>query len=128
MDGARALPVEKKEISQWYMKITDYADELLADIQKLEGWPDAVRMMQTNWIGKSVGLDIKFKIDDASSLTVYTTRPDTLFGVTYLAIAAEHPIAIEAGKNNQEIQTFLDECKKMETAEAAMETMEKKGC
>ena len=120
-------PVEKKEISQWYMKITDYADELLADIQNLQGWPDAVRMMQTNWIGKSVGLDINFKIGAASSLTVYTTRPDTLFGVTYLAIAAEHPIAIEAGKNNKEIQTFLDDCKKMETAEAAMETMEKKG-
>ena len=120
-------PVEKKEISQWYMKITDYADELLADIQNLKGWPDAVRMMQTNWIGKSVGPDINFKIGTANSLTVYTTRPDTLFGVTYLAIAAEHPIAIEAGKNNQEIQTFLDDCKKMETAEAAMETMEKKG-
>ena len=120
-------PVEKKEISQWYMKITDYADELLADIQNLQGWPDAVRMMQTNWIGKSVGLDINFKIGKVGSLTVYTTRPDTLFGVTYLAIAAEHPIAIEAGKNNQEIQTFLDDCKKMETAEAAMETMEKKG-
>jgi leucyl-tRNA synthetase len=120
-------PVEKKEISQWYMKITDYADELLADIQNLQGWPDAVRMMQTNWIGKSVGLDINFKIGEVGSLTVYTTRPDTLFGVTYLAIAAEHPIAIEAGKNSQEIQTFLDDCKKMETAEAAMETMEKKG-
>ena len=120
-------PVEKKEISQWYMKITDYADELLADIQKLEGWPDAVRMMQTNWIGKSVGLDINFKIDESNSLTVYTTRPDTLFGATYLAIAAEHPIAIKAGKDSQKIQSFLDECKKMETAEAAMETMEKKG-
>ena len=120
-------PVEKKEISQWYMKITDYADELLADIQKLEGWPDAVRMMQTNWIGKSVGLDINFKIDESNSLTVYTTRPDTLFGVTYLAIAAEHPIAIKAGKDSQKIQSFLEECKKMETAEAAMETMEKKG-
>ena len=120
-------PVEKKEISQWYMKITDYADELLADIQKLDGWPDAVRIMQTNWIGKSVGLDINFKIDESSSLMVYTTRPDTLFGVTYLAIAAEHPIAIEAGKNDQKIQTFLEECKKMETAEASIETMEKKG-
>ena len=120
-------PVEKKEISQWYMKITDYADELLSDIQKLEGWPDAVRMMQTNWIGKSVGLDINFKIDESSSLTVYTTRPDTLYGVTYLAIAAEHPVAIRAGKGNKKIQTFLDECIKMETAEAAMETMEKKG-
>ncbi len=120
-------PVEKKEISQWYMKITDYADELLEDIQKLDGWPDAVRMMQTNWIGKSVGLDIEFKLDESDSLTVYTTRPDTLYGVTYLAIAAEHPLAIETGKNNENIQAFLDECKKLETAEAAIETMEKKG-
>ena len=120
-------PVEKKEISQWYMKITDYAEELLADIQKLDGWPDAVKMMQTNWIGKSVGLDIKFKLNELEALTVYTTRPDTLLGVTYLAIAAEHPLAIQAGKDNNEIQTFLEECKKMETAEAAIETMEKKG-
>ena len=120
-------PVEKKEISQWYMKITDYAEELLADIQKLDGWPDAVKMMQTNWIGKSVGLDIKFKLNESEALTVYTTRPDTLLGVTYLAIAAEHPLAIQAGKDNNEIQTFLEECKKMETAEAAIETMEKKG-
>ncbi|MBT3457714.1 MAG: leucine--tRNA ligase, partial [Thiotrichales bacterium] len=120
-------PVEKKEISQWYMKITDYADELLEDIQKLDGWPDAVRMMQTNWIGKSVGLDIEFKLNKSSSLTVYTTRPDTLYGVTYLAIAAEHPLAIEAGRNDKRVRKFLDECKKMETAEAAIETMEKKG-
>ena len=120
-------PVEKKEISQWYMKITDYADELLADIQKLDGWPDAVKMMQTNWIGKSVGLDIEFKLNNATSITVYTTRPDTLYGVTYLAIAAEHPLAIESGKKDKQVQKFLDECKKMETAEAAIETMEKKG-
>ena len=120
-------PVEKKEISQWYMKITNYADELLADIQKLDGWPDAVKMMQTNWIGKSVGLDIEFKLNNATSITVYTTRPDTLYGVTYLAIAAEHPLARESGKKDKQVQKFLDECKKMETAEAAIETMEKKG-
>ncbi len=119
--------VEKKEVSQWYMKITDYADELLEDIRKLDGWPDAVRMMQTNWIGKSIGLDIEFRLDESESLTVYTTRPDTLYGVTYLAIAAEHPLAIEAGENNENIQSFLDECKNMETAEEALETMEKKG-
>ncbi len=121
------VPVEKKEISQWYMKITDYAEELLEDIQKLDGWPDAVKMMQTNWIGKSIGLDIKFKLDATEELTVYTTRPDTLLGVTYLAIAAEHPLAIKSGASNKKIQKFLDECKKMETAEAAIETMEKKG-
>ena len=121
------VPVEKKEISQWYMKITDYADELLTDIEKLEGWPEAVKMMQTNWIGKSVGVDIDFKLLNNEALTVYTTRPDTLLGVTYLAIASEHPLAIQAGKKNDKIKAFLDECKKMETSEAAMETMEKKG-
>ena len=121
------VPVEKKEISQWYMKITDYADELLTDIEKLEGWPEAVKMMQTNWIGKSVGVDIDFKLLNNEALTVYTTRPDTLLGVTYLAIASEHPLAIQASKKNDKIKAFLDECKKMETSEAAMETMEKKG-
>jgi len=120
-------PIEKKEISQWYMKITDYADELLDDIEKLDGWPEAVKTMQKNWIGKSVGIDIDFRLDGANTLTVYTTRPDTLMGATYLAIAAEHPLAIQAGLTNPTIQTFLDECKTMETSEAALETMEKKG-
>ena len=120
-------PIEKKEISQWYMKITDYADELLSDIEKLSGWPDAVKVMQTNWIGKSVGLDIEFKLDNDDALSVYTTRPDTLLGVTYLAIAAEHPLAIQAGQTSETIKAFLNECKKMETSEAALETMEKKG-
>jgi len=119
--------IEKKEISQWYMKITDYADELLDDIEKLDGWPEAVKTMQKNWIGKSVGIDIDFRLDDTSTLTVYTTRPDTLMGATYLAIAAEHPLAIQAGQTSTTIQTFLDECKTMETSEAALETMEKKG-
>jgi len=119
-------PVEKKEISQWYMKITDYAEELLADIQKLDGWPDAVKMMQTNWIGKSVGLDIKFKLNELEALTVYTTRPDTLLGVTYLAIAAEHPLAIQAGKDNNEIQTFLEECKKWRPLKQLLKQWRKK--
>jgi len=119
--------IEKKEISQWYMKITDYADELLDDIEQLDGWPEAVKTMQKNWIGKSVGIDIDFKLDNNSTLTVFTTRPDTLMGATYLAIAAEHPLAIQAGQENAKIQAFLDECKTMETSEAALETMEKKG-
>jgi leucyl-tRNA synthetase len=119
--------IEKKEISQWYMKITDYADELLDDIEKLDGWPEAVKTMQKNWIGKSVGIDIDFRLDDTNTLTVYTTRPDTLMGATCLAIAAEHPLAIQAGQASTTIQTFLDECKTMETSEAALETMEKKG-
>jgi len=120
-------PIEKKEISQWYMKITDYADELLNDIEKLDGWPEAVKTMQKNWIGKSVGIDIDFRLDETNTLTVYTTRPDTLMGATYLALAAEHPLAIQAGQTSATIQTFLDECKTMETSEAALETMEKKG-
>jgi len=120
-------PIEKKEISQWYMKITDYADELLDDIEKLDGWPEAVKTMQKNWIGRSVGLDIDFRLDDTSALTVYTTRPDTLMGATCLVIAAEHPLAIQAGQTSTIIQTFLNECKTMETSEAALEKMEKKG-
>lgn len=119
--------IEKKKISQWYMKITDYADELLDDIEKLDGWPEAVKTMQKNWIGRSVGIDIDFRLDDTNTLTVYTTRPDTLMGATYLAIAAEHPLAIQSGQTNPTIRTFLDECKTMETSEAALETMEKKG-
>ncbi len=119
--------IEKKEISQWFMRITDYADELLNSLDELSGWPDAVKTMQKNWIGKSTGLEIDFTRDNESPLRVYTTRPDTLMGVTYLAIASEHPLAIQAGKNNQEVQDFIDECKTMETSEAAMETMEKKG-
>ncbi|SGZ70370.1 Leucyl-tRNA synthetase [Bathymodiolus thermophilus thioautotrophic gill symbiont] len=119
--------IEKKEISQWFMRITDYADELLNDLDKLDGWPDAVKTMQRNWIGKSIGLEIDFNRKGFDALSVYTTRPDTLMGVTYLAIAAEHPLALNAGKDNATVQAFIDECKAMETSEAAMETMEKKG-
>ncbi len=119
--------IEKKEISQWFMRITDYADELLTSLDDLKGWPDAVKTMQKNWIGKSVGLEITFPRKNTDALTVYTTRPDTLMGVTYLAIAAEHPLALAAGKTNPAVQTFIDECKAMETTEAAMETMDKKG-
>ena len=119
--------IEKKEISQWFMRITDYADELLESLDSLDGWPDAVKTMQKNWIGKSVGLEISFNRINNEPLKVYTTRPDTLMGVTYLAVASEHPLAIEAGSNNTEVQAFIDDCKTMETSEAAMETMEKKG-
>ncbi len=120
--------VEKKEISQWFLKITAYADELLADLEKLDGWPEQVKTMQANWIGKSQGVEMDFSVagmDD--NIRIYTTRPDTVMGVTYVAVAAEHPVALAAAKNHPEIQAFLDECKVMETSEAAMETMEKKG-
>ncbi len=119
--------IEKKEISQWFMRITDYADELLDSLDKLDGWPEAVKTMQRNWIGKSTGLEISFNRQGADSLKIYTTRPDTLMGVTYLAIASEHPLALQAGKSNSEVQKFIEECRTMETSEAAMETMEKKG-
>ncbi len=120
--------VERKELSQWFMKITDYAEELLDEIDNLEGWPDSVRTMQRNWIGRSKGLDIDFKVVDSNdSLRVYTTRPDTLLGVTYVAVAAEHPLATEAAQGNPKLAAFIDECRTQETAEAALETMEKRG-
>ncbi len=119
--------IEKKEISQWFMRITDYADELLDSLDALDGWPDAVKTLQRNWIGKSTGLEISFNRSNADALKVYTTRPDTLMGVTYLAIASEHPLALEAGKNNPKVQEFIEQCRTMETSEAAMETMEKMG-
>jgi len=119
--------IEKKEISQWFMRITDYADELLNSLDGLTKWPDAVVTQQRNWIGKSTGLEIDFTREGSDALRVYTTRADTLMGVTYLAIASEHPLALEAGKNNADVQAFIKECKTMETTEAAMETMEKKG-
>jgi leucyl-tRNA synthetase len=121
-------PVERKEIPQWFMKITDYADELLAELDKLDGWPEAVRTMQKNWIGRSTGVEMAFQVAGSDEvLTVYTTRPDTLMGVTYVGVAAEHPLALKATENNKELAGFIEECSKMETAEAALETMEKKG-
>lgn len=120
--------VVRKEIPQYFMKITDYADELLDDLDKLDGWPEQVRTMQRNWIGRSEGVEIDFAVKgQEQALRVFTTRPDTLMGVSYLAVAAEHPLAKAAAQNNSELTAFLLECSKMETAEAAMETMEKKG-
>ena len=119
--------VERKEIPQWFMKITDYAEELLNDIDKLEGWPEKVRTMQRNWIGRSEGVELQFEVDGEAPLTVYTTRPDTLMGVTYVAVAAEHPLSLKASESNSELQAFIEECKTTKVAEADMATMEKKG-
>ncbi|WP_297813076.1 leucine--tRNA ligase [uncultured Methylophaga sp.] len=120
--------VEKRDIPQWFMKITDYADQLLADLDQLDGWPEQVRTMQANWIGRSEGVQIQFNIADSEdSLAVYTTRPDTLMGVSYVAVAAEHPLAIKAAESNAELQSFIEDCQKMQTSEAALETAEKKG-
>ncbi len=120
--------VERKEIPQYFMKITAYADELLSDLDKLDGWPEQVRTMQKNWIGRSEGVEVHFGLAEGNEpLKVFTTRPDTLMGVTYVAVAAEHPLALSGAVNNPELLAFIDECKHQETAEAAMETMEKKG-
>jgi leucyl-tRNA synthetase len=120
--------VERKEIPQYFMKITDYADELLADLEKLEGWPDQVRTMQANWIGRSEGVEVDFKVEGSDDvLRIYTTRPDTIMGITYMAVAAEHPIALAAAENNARLRTFIDECKSGGTSEVEMETMEKIG-
>jgi len=120
--------VEKREIPQWFMKITDYAEQLLNDLDQLDGWPEQVRTMQANWIGRSEGLQIQFGISDSDdTLDVYTTRPDTLMGVSYVAVAAEHPLALKAAESNADLQSFVEECRKMETSEAALETAEKKG-
>jgi leucyl-tRNA synthetase len=120
--------VEKRDIPQYFMKITDYADQLLADLDQLDGWPEQVRTMQANWIGRSEGVQIQFAISESDdSLAVYTTRPDTLMGVSYVAVAAEHPLAVKAAENNAELQAFIEECRKTGTSEAALETAEKKG-
>ncbi|MGB0986433.1 MAG: leucine--tRNA ligase, partial [Pseudoalteromonas spongiae] len=120
--------VEQKEIPQWFIKITDYAQELLDDLDKLEHWPEQVKTMQRNWIGRSEGLEIDFKrADNGETFTVYTTRPDTFMGVTYVGVAAGHPIAQEAAKNNPAVAAFVEECKNTKVAEADMATMEKKG-
>jgi leucyl-tRNA synthetase len=120
--------VEKREIPQWFLKITAYAQELLDGLDKLPGWPDSVKTMQRNWIGRSEGLEIRFDLDGQDgSLTVFTTRPDTLMGATFLSIAAEHPLAQRAAQNNPQIQKFIDECRHGGTAEADIETQEKKG-
>ncbi len=120
-------PVERREIPQWFLKITDYAEELLNDIDTLEGWPDSVRTMQRNWIGRSEGVEFEFEVPGHDPLGVYTTRPDTVMGVTYCAVAAEHPLAQAAADKNNELKNFIAECQKTGTSEATLETMEKLG-
>ncbi len=120
--------VEKREIPQWFLKITAYAEELLRGLDAMPGWPDAVKTMQRNWIGRSEGLEIKFAVEgEAEPLGVFTTRPDTLMGVTYLALAAEHPLALKAADSKPLVDAFIEECRHGGTAEADIETQEKKG-
>ncbi len=119
--------VERKRIPQWFISITKYAEELLKDIDGLDGWPEAVRTMQRNWIGRSEGLEFEFEVPGYDALAVYTTRPDTIMGVTFVSVAAEHPLAKAAAENNPEVAAFIEECSHVKTTEADMETMEKKG-
>ncbi len=120
--------VERKEIPQWFVKITAYAEELLNDLDNLEDWPEQVKTMQRNWIGRSEGVEITFDVaNSAEKLTVYTTRPDTFMGATYVAVAAGHPLAQQAAATNPGLAEFIDECRTTKVAEADMATMEKKG-
>ena len=123
--------VERREIPQWFIRITDYAEELLDNLDKLEGWPEPVRLMQRNWIGKSRGVELSFELDTPiaglDKIDVYTTRPDTLFGVSYVSLAAEHPISLALGKDNPALETFIGDCKKASVAAADMARAEKLG-
>ena len=124
--------VEKREIPQWFLKITDYAQQLLEGLDTLPGWPDAVKTMQRNWIGRSEGLEIRFAVNDIDGQTlapldVFTTRPDTLMGVTFVSIAAEHPLAVHAAQSNPKLAAFIAELRQGGVSEAELETQEKRG-
>ncbi len=119
--------VERKTISQWFLKITAYADELLECLEKLPDWPEQVKTMQHNWIGRSQGLELQFVVDNNKALTVFTTRPDTLLGVSYVAIAPQHALAQEIAQTNAAVAKFIEQCHNIKMAEADMATMEKAG-
>ena len=131
-------PVEQRELTQWFFRITAYSDDLLASLDRLERWPEKVRLMQRNWIGRSEGLSIRFVVDpatlgalkgepQASELDIYTTRPDTLFGAKFMAIAPDHPLAAAAASHDPALAAFIEETRKIGTSVAAIETAEKKG-
>jgi len=120
--------VEQREIPQWFVRITDYAEELLNDLEQMDGWPEQVKTMQRNWIGRSQGVELSFQVKQGGEpLHVYTTRPDTLMGVTYVAVAAQHPLAQKAAERDAALAEFIEECRHTKTAEADVATMEKKG-
>jgi leucyl-tRNA synthetase len=121
-------PVERRKLSQWFLKITDFADELLDGLNSLDRWPEKVRLMQENWIGRSEGLKFDFKIADSDEkLTVYTTRPDTIFGASFCAIAADHPLSLKIAESNPDLTTFIEKCRKMGTSQEAIEKADKEG-
>ena len=121
-------PVERRKLSQWFLKITDFADELLIGLGTLDKWPDKVRLMQENWIGKSQGLKCTFRFPGGTDgIDVFTTRPDTMFGASFVAIAADHPVAQKLAANASDLQSFIEECRKGGTTAADIETAEKRG-
>ncbi len=121
-------PVEKRKLSQWFLKITAYADELLEALKGLDRWPEKVRLMQENWIGKSTGAYVRFKlIGREDRLTIFTTRPDTLFGASFMAVSPDHPLAEEAARADPKAAAFIAECRAAGTSEAVIEAQEKKG-
>lgn len=121
-------PVERREMAQWFLKITAYAEELLDELEDMDGWPESVKNMQRNWIGRSPGVEVDFLVEGHSErLTVFTTRPDTLMGATYVAVAAEHPLALAAAQQDPNLADFVAQCKQATTAEADMATLEKAG-
>jgi leucyl-tRNA synthetase len=121
-------PVERRKLSQWFLKITDFADELLTGLETLDKWPDKVRLMQENWIGKSQGLKCTFRFPGGTDgIDVFTTRPDTMFGASFVAIAADHPVAQKLAANAPDLQAFVEECRKGGTTAADIETAEKRG-
>ena len=124
--------VEQRELTQWFFKITDFSDELLAALDGLDRWPDKVRTMQRNWIGRSEGLHMRFEFDGTPpaghpTLDVFTTRPDTIYGASFMALSPDHPISSTLAETNPELAAFIDECRKMGTSVATLETAEKKG-
>ncbi|WP_431469187.1 leucine--tRNA ligase [Sphingosinithalassobacter sp. LHW66-3] len=119
--------VERRKLSQWFLRITDFADELLEGLQGLEHWPDKVRLMQENWIGKSEGLRFRFALSDDGDVEVFTTRPDTIFGASFVAVAADHPIAQKLGESDPQAAAFIEQCKAGGTSAAEIETQEKLG-
>ncbi|HXM00175.1 MAG TPA: leucine--tRNA ligase [Rhizomicrobium sp.] len=120
-------PVERKKLAQWFFKITEYADELLEALDHMERWPEKVRLMQKNWIGRSEGLRFTFDLSNRETLDVFTTRPDTLFGASFVAISPEHPLAQALARKNPKVQAFIEDCRRVGTTEAAIETAEKMG-
>jgi leucyl-tRNA synthetase len=120
-------PVERRKLAQWFFRITDFSNELLFGLDRLERWPDKVRLMQKNWIGRSEGLRFDFDLSNGDSIEVFSTRPDTLFGASFVALSPEHPMAQRLSANNTALAAFIAECRRLGTAEEAIETAEKRG-